>query len=584
MATTPLSAFRTGVICLALLLEGMSSSSINVQIHAMASDLGLRGASVPIVVGAFLLAYAGCLPVAGRITDVWSRREVFRLGVVLFGVGCILCAVAPGAFLLVAGRLIQGAGAALSAPAALALITAGLGEGAARNRAVAIYGAMGAAGFSLGLVLPGFVVAQVGWRRSFVLLVPIVVAVLAVTARLATNTPAGGRVDVPGAMGLTAILILTMHALGGLGSTRVGFLAIELGLAAVVLAWLVRRGGVGDYPTAVLASRRIRAACLGLAGVYAAVLSSMLALSLGLQGQGDLDAFALGLLILPQPVAFTLTAGLGSRLVSRFGPARVMTAGAVVLAASLGYLAVVGVQPPWVATMLPAMAGIGVALGLAFPAASIAVVDAAAEVDRGTASSLLTTAQNVGGALGVAALTALALLPGTESAGAGDAAVAPGGPEVGPALVAGIAMLGLAVAVAAAILGRSPRAARDGRAAGPARDGRAVGGARGRRAAHDLRAARDRWAARVRRRGAQVSGRRAAPQAASVELIGTRVARVDATGEWVAAAEESGARVPGVGFTGELLAREWAERERAARDLLAAQRASRASARSGGRR
>ncbi|WP_163541023.1 MFS transporter [Occultella kanbiaonis] len=551
VATTPLSAFRTGVICLALLLEGMSSSSINVQIHAMATDLGLRGASVPIVVGAFLLAYAGCLPVAGRITDVWSRREVFRLGVVLFGVGCVLCAVAPGAFLLVAGRLVQGAGAALSAPAALALITAGLGEGTARNRAVAIYGAMGAAGFSLGLVLPGFVVAQVGWRWSFVLLVPIVVAVLAVTARLATNAPAGGRVDVPGAVGLTVILMLTMHALGGIGSTDGAVIAIEFGLAAVVLAWLIRRGGVGDYPTAVLASRRIRAACLGLAGVYAAVLSSMLALSLGLQGQGsDLDAFALGLLILPQPVAFTLTAGLGSRLVSRFGPARVLGAGAAVLAASLGYLAVVGVQPPWVATMLPAMAGIGVALGLAFPAASIAVVDAAAETDRGTASSLLTTAQNVGGALGVAALTALALLPSTDGAGDGDAVVAPGGPDVGAALVAGIAMLGVAVALAAATLGRS------------------------------------RWAARVRRRGAHVSDRRlaAAPRPASVEVIGTRVARVDAAGEWVVATEATSTGAPSAAVTDELLARDRAERERAARHLFASQHASRPSVRAGGRR
>jgi MFS family permease len=523
VATTPLSAFRTGVICLALLLEGMSSSSINVQIHAMATDLGLSGASVPIVVGAFLLAYAGCLPVAGRVTDVWSRREVFRLGVVLFGVGCILCAVAPGAFLLVAGRLVQGAGAALSAPAALALITTGLGEGTARNRAVAIYGAMGAAGFSLGLVLPGFVVAQVGWRWSFVLFVPIVVAVLAVTARLATNAPAGGRVDVPGAVALTAILLLAMHALGGLGSTDGAVLAIEFGLAAMVLAWLIHRGGVGDYPTAVLASRRIRAACLGLAGVYAAVLSSMLALSLGLQGQGDLDAFALGLLILPQPVAFTLTAGLGSRLVSRFGPAWVMGAGAVVLAASLGYLAVFGVQPPWAATMLPAMAGIGVALGLAFPAASIAVVDATAETNRGTASSLLTTAQNVGGALGVAALTALTLLPSTD--GGGDGVVAPGGPDVGSALVAGIAMLGLAVALAAAT---------------------------------------------------HCWSRRAAPRAASVEVIGTRVARVDAAGEWVADADadaDADAETTGV----------WATSGQPSRAMLASRRSSRPSARAGGR-
>ncbi|TDE91466.1 MFS transporter [Occultella glacieicola] len=527
-ATPALSAVRTGVICLALLLEGMSSSSINVQIHAMATDLGLGGAEVPIAVGAFLLAYAGCLPVAGRVADVWSRREVFRLGVALFGAGCLVCALAQGPGLIVAGRFVQGAGAALSAPAALALITAGLGEGPARNRAVAIYGAMGAAGFSLGLVLPGFVVAQVGWRWSFVLLVPIVAAVLAVTARLHTNLPSGGRLDVRGALGLTGVLMLVMHALGGIGSTGAGTLAIELGLAGALVAWLIRRGGVGDYPTAVLASAPIRAACLGLAGVYAAVLSSMLALSLGLQGQGDLDAFALGLLILPQPVAFTLTAGLGSRLVSRLGPARVMAAGALVLAASLGYLVVVGAQQPWTATMLPAMAGVGIALGLAFPAASIAVVDAAAEGDRGTASSLLTTAQNVGGALGVSALTALALLPSTESEGgsAAEAAVlAEGEPVVGTALVAGIAMLAVAFVLAGAALVRPAWVAR-------------AGGMHGRRA-HGRRM----HGRRPLARRALASGRRgAAPPPASADVVGTRVARLGPTGDWVA--EPTGAPAP----------------------------------------
>lgn len=412
----PLSTFRTAVICLALLLEGMSSSSINVQIHEMTSDLGLGASHTQLVVGAFLLAYAGCLPVAGRLADVWSRRAAFRCGVVLFGVGCVACAVADGALLLVAGRLVQGAGAALSAPAALALITAGLQEGTRRNRAVAIYGAMGAAGFSLGLVLPGFVVAQLGWRASFLLLVPIVLAVLAVTANIAANPPgAGGRVDLVGAALVTGSLVVAVHILGAVGTLGASTLLLEAGVLVLLVGGLVVRGGIEGYPRAVITSQPVAAACVAIAGIFAAVLGSMLVLCLGLQLQERVDAFTLGLLILPQPVCFTLSAGLGARLVSRWGPWRVLTAGGLVLVVALTHLAVVGSHTPWWAGVLPAMAAVGFSLGLAFPAASIVVVNATAEQDRGTAASLLTTAQNVGGAVGVALLTALTLVPEARS-------------------------------------------------------------------------------------------------------------------------------------------------------------------------
>src|SRR5690606_17793626 len=113
------------------------------------------------------------LPVAGRLTDLRDPRHVFTVGVALFGVGSVVCALATGPLLVLAGRSVQGIGAALSAPAAMVLITRGHAE-RARAKAVALYGAMGAAGFSLGLVLPGLVVSTWGWRASFLVLVPIV--------------------------------------------------------------------------------------------------------------------------------------------------------------------------------------------------------------------------------------------------------------------------------------------------------------------------------------------------------------------------------------------------------------------------
>lgn len=417
-----LSTPRTVIVCLALLLEGMSSSSINVQVHGIRTDLGVAGAQLQLVVGAFLLAYAGFLPVAGRLADVASRRAVFRIGIVLFGVGCTMCALATGGLLVIAGRLVQGVGAAMSAPAALALITAGLADGPRRNRAVAIYGAMGAAGFSLGLALPGLVVAHLGWRAGFVLMLPFVVLVLAATAGIATNVPGEGRIDIVGAALLTAALITAVHAIGGVGSLSLPVLAGEGLVAALLVVALVVRGGIAGYPARLVRHPGIVAACVAIGTTYAAAVSTMFVLSLGLQVRAGLDAFELGLLLVPQPVAFALTAGLGSRLVTRLGAGRVLAVGGLVLAGSLAVLVAAGASPSWVAAVPPAMAGVGASLGMLFPAASIAVVDAVPEPDRGSAAGVLAASQNIGGALGVAVMSALAVVPAATN----DVGVRPG--------------------------------------------------------------------------------------------------------------------------------------------------------------
>lgn len=406
------SWLRTTIICLALLLEGMSSSSINVQVSAVRDALEPGRVELGLIASAFLLAYAGLLPVAGRLVDAWNRRTVFLLGVGLFGVGCLVCASAPAGWLLIAGRFVQGVGAALSAPAALALITADLPEGAHRNRAVALFGAMGAVGFSLGLVLPGFVVAQYGWRISFLVFVPVVLVVLAVTWTVRAAPPAERQpVDLLGSALLTGLLLVGMHTIGGIGSSPNWLLGVESVLVAALAVVLVRRGGVGGFPARVVRSPRVLACCVGLAAVFAGVLASMYIVSLGLQEQYGADAFAVGLAILPQPIAFSVLSGLGGRLVTRFGSNLVLGAGLLLTASALVYLGLAAFTLPPVAGMLPAMALVGAGLALCFPAASIGAVNAAPAEYRGTTAGLLTTWQNVGGATGLALVTALALVP-----------------------------------------------------------------------------------------------------------------------------------------------------------------------------
>jgi MFS family permease len=443
------SWFRTTIICSALLLEGMSSSSINVQVSAIREDLGLGSALLQLVVGAFLIAYAGLLPAAGRLVDAWSRRGVFLLGVALFGVGCAVCGVAPSGWSLVLGRFIQGAGAALSAPAALALITTGLPAGRRRNRALGLYAGMGAIGFSLGLVLPGFLVAELGWRASFLAFLPLVAVVILFTWTVRTTPePTAERVDLFGAVLLTAVMMLAVSGIGSIGSAPGWVVASQIAAAAALALVVARRKGPATISAEVLGSRRVLAATVALAAVFAGIVTSMYIAALALQLRGS-DAFAVGLALVPQSLANGAMSLAGARLVTRFRAHRVLAGGMLLLVAGLVYLGA-GFHLPYAVGMLPAIVVIGTAVAMCYPAASIAAIDATPARLHGTAAGFLTTGQNLGGALGVAVATAIAVIPGPV-----------GGPGPAPGIFASAVFVLLGGLAAALFVLRKPSGLRE---------------------------------------------------------------------------------------------------------------------------
>lgn len=413
-----LTRWQVHGICLVMFIEGLSSSSINVQVAAVRADLAPGPVGLQLVASTFLVAYAALLLPAGRLADWLDRRSVFLAGLGLFGLGSLLGTLAPTVWLLVAARLLQGAGAALTAPAALGLLTVGLPEGPERNRRVALFGALGAVGFSTGLVLPGFLVTHLGWRSSFAVLLPVVLIVLLLTRRVPPAPAKDRGRAAPDGWGTLALLGLIGGGTWWLGAIR------QLSAAALVAGLLVLACLAG----VVLARRHltlspgvlvppVRRSMIAIGTATAGMLAAIYLLTLALQDWHGLDAFTVGLLILPQPACFALLARRGAAWVSRSGSTPPLLTGMALIGGATAALALPGSGRPQALLVLLSMAAVGAGLALLFPAASVGAINATPERLRSSTAAVLTTAQNLGGSGGLALVTTLALVPDASAPG-----------------------------------------------------------------------------------------------------------------------------------------------------------------------
>ncbi|MCT9081067.1 MFS transporter [Streptomyces fulvoviolaceus] len=424
-ATPPRVAFdrptwiRLLVLCAAVLFEGMSLSGISIQLADIQRDLELPADRLQLVASAFLATYAGFLPAGGRFADRWGRRRMFRTGVAVFGAGSLAAALAQESLLLVVARAVQGLGAAATAPAAVALIVTAFPEGAARNRALGVFSAMGAAGFSLGVVLGGLLTAGTGWRGGFLLYVPLSLLVLVLARRLPADSghaAPGERTGWAQPALLVAGLITTVYAVGRVGSGSIPAVAAvaAAGVSALVVFAIVQsRSRRPLLPPGLATDRRMLAASIGLGGGFAAVTGAMFLVATALQDERGWSALDTGLGFLPQGLAVAALSTAAAGLANGRPPARPLLAGLAVLA--LGQLLYVTAPTgAYLTGLLPAALLVGAGIALAYPAAALLASAAATARDQGAASGLLTTCQQAGSALGVAAVTAL------ESSAAGS--------------------------------------------------------------------------------------------------------------------------------------------------------------------
>jgi DHA2 family methylenomycin A resistance protein-like MFS transporter len=406
-------------LCMGTALIVMEANVVNVAVPTIRAQLNASPAACLWAVDAYTLELAALLLPAGRLGDRIGARRAALIGLAVFGIASIACSAAPNAVLLTAARTLQGAGAALLAPAPLTLITRMYADAAARVRAVATWGTASGVGFATGPVLGGLLASTLGWRSIFALNIPVVVVTAWLIARHAREVPrqpvsldAWGQIlAVTGLMAVVWSLI--QSSLTGWGSpVIIAVLAGGLAMLACLAAsqrYRARRGHEVLLPLPVLTSRPVLAGLLGGA-VYNFTLYGMLFVySLDFQDLRHYSPLHSGLAFLPLALVRPATPKLlgGRQFIARHGPRMSLAAGMSLSAAGLAVLAVAGPAAPY-AVIAAGLIIFGAGAGMCLPSQTLAVMAFTPDEHKNMGSSALNTARQAGGVTGVALFGTLA--------------------------------------------------------------------------------------------------------------------------------------------------------------------------------
>ncbi|MFC7219374.1 MFS transporter [Streptomyces polyrhachis] len=470
------------VLAAAQFMVIMDTSIIGVALPEMQRDLGFSQGDLQWVFNAYVVAFGGLLLLGGRLSDLLGARRVFTAGWAVLIAGSVVAAAAHTAWVEIAGRAVQGVGAALIAPAAMTLLMVLFSHDPKElGKALALYGAAAPVGGTAGVFLGGVFTEWLSWPWVFVIYVPIGLATLAATKLLPEVGSRRGAIDVLGAAAVTAGLALAVFAVvrapeAGWGSTATvlqlagaaALLALFLALQRTVRAPLMP---LGIWRTPGLAPANVAMALLGAAWV-----PMWYFLNLYLQQVLDYGAFASGAALLPMTLLLmvfmtTVTA----RLLGRFGAKKLLVGGLLTLAAGLLWLSAVEPAGSFLVDVLPASLVAAVGMSLAYIPGLMSAMANAPQEQAGLASGIVSTTYQVGSALGLAALTAVAASQGAGRLG--DLPALTNGFSAAFAGAAGIA--GAGALLTALLMDRGSRGGRvaataDGPAKGAEREGREV--------------------------------------------------------------------------------------------------------------
>lgn len=427
------------LILVAQLMVVLDGTIANIALPYIGGDLNISQANLTWIVTGYALAFGGLLLLGGRLGDLYGRRRMFMVGLIVFSVGSLLGGLAQSEALLLASRATQGVGAALAAPAALALITTTFPAGPQRNRAMAAYATMSGIGAAIGLILGGWLtgldqpIGVDGWRLTFLINVPIgLLAALAAPRVLKESETHPGWLDIPGAITGTLGLLGVVFGLSRAGEEAYGWdhaqtIGSLAGGILLLVAFVVIETRVEHplLPMRIFANRTRATSFVAMMIAPAAMFAMFFYLSLFIQQVMGFSPLEAGFAFLPFSFGIVIGAGLSSNLIARMDPRYLSGVGTLIAAIALfmlstisvddsptGALAAVaggGAELSYWAHIFPYVLMMAVGMGMIFVPLTLTAVHHVRTEDSGIGSGVLNTMQQVGGALGLATLSTVAL-------------------------------------------------------------------------------------------------------------------------------------------------------------------------------
>jgi EmrB/QacA subfamily drug resistance transporter len=404
----------------------LDASIVNVALPSIGKDLDFAPDNLSWVVNSYTLIFGGFLLLGGRLADLLGRRRLFVAGLVLFALASLAGGLAQSDVWLIVARAVQGLGAALVSPAALSIVTTTFREGSERNTALGVWGAVAGSGGAAGVLLGGMLTEWAGWEWVLFVNVPIGLAAALLAPRLlgeSRDDDSLRHFDAAGAVTVTAGLALGVYALvdannaGWTSTQTLGLGAVSVVLLAIFTA-VELRSPAPLVPFSIFRLRTLRGSNVVGLLIGMSLFSMFFFISLYLQQVLHYSALKAGFAYLPLAVFIIISAGLASQLVTRIGFKPTLITGMLFIAAGLLWFSQVSADGGYVSDVLFPSLLAALGLGLSFVPVTIGAVTGTKPQEAGLASGLINTSQQVGGALGLAILSAIATSR-TDSFGGG---------------------------------------------------------------------------------------------------------------------------------------------------------------------
>jgi len=403
------------VIAIAQLMVVLDASIVNIALPKLQVDLGITAENRQWVVTAYTLAFGGLLLLGGRIADYAGRKKVFMVALIGFAAASALGGFAANQEMLFGARALQGAFAAMLAPAALSLISVTFTDSKERAKAFAVYGGLSAGGAAIGLILGGLLTEYASWRWCLGVNVPIAILAVVLAVNNVNESKAQGdtRYDIPGAVTVTLGLVSLVYGItragadGWSSTTTLSYFGAALVLLSAFFI-IESRTSHPLLPVRILTERNRAASYLTSFIVGSGLFGMFLFLSITFQLVFGYSPVRSGLAFLPFSVGVGISAGMASQLLPRFGARWVSFGGLLLASSGLALLTQLDASSDYLTAILPSLMLMSLGMGLVFVPISATALFAVGNHDAGVASAVLNTSQQIGGALGTAFLNTVA--------------------------------------------------------------------------------------------------------------------------------------------------------------------------------